>query len=77
MLDFKVRKEMECNEEEQRMMTIIRHEFYKKKMAAKVMMMMMKSAIPHKMRMTTLSQEVIRRLNKSDKNTTNERQQIS
>ena len=40
---------------------IIQHEFYEKPMSSKLMMME-RSAMPHRMKVTTLSQEVVRRL---------------
>ena len=60
MLDFKVWKEEETGENGEKK-TIIKHEFYEKPMASKLVMMN-KSALPHRMKVTTLSQEVVRRL---------------
>ena len=60
MLDFKVWKEEEKGEKDEKK-TIIKHEFYEKPMASKLVMMN-KSALPHRMKVTSLSQEVVRRL---------------
>ena len=59
MLDFRVWQERRENRDG-RMTTVIKHEFYEKPMASKVVMMR-RSALPQRMKITTLSQEVIRR----------------
>ena len=60
MLDFQVWQEERTNEEGEREI-IIQHEYYEKPMASKLMMME-RSAMPHRMKVATLSQEVVRRL---------------
>ena len=59
MLDFRVWKENKENEEGE-IEIIIHHEFYEKPMSSKLVMME-RSALPTRMKITTLTQEIIRR----------------
>ena len=66
MLDFKVWKEVNVTEEGNSQ-TIIKHEFYEKPVASKLVMMN-RSALPHRMKIQTLTQEVIRRQKNTARN---------
>ena len=74
MLDFKVWKEEETEERGEKK-TVIKYEFYEKAMASKLVMMN-KSALPHRMKVTTLSQEVIRRLKNTARSVGESRRQL-
>ena len=60
MLDFKVWKE-EYEEEGHGKKTVINHEFYEKSVASKLVVME-GSALPHRVKLTALTQEIIRRM---------------
>ena len=71
MLDFQVWKEM-VEKEDGEKETLIKYEFYEKPMASKLMIMD-RSALPHRIKVTTLSQEVVRRMKNTGRSVGEER----
>ena len=70
MLDFQVWKEEV--EQEDGTQTLLMHEFYEKKMTSKFVIME-SSALPKRMKITTLSQEVVRRMRNTSRGVSSQR----
>ena len=66
VLDFKIWQEKRKNEEGKNE-TVICHEYYENPMSSQLMMMM-RSAMPHRTKIVSLSQEVIRRQRNTSRN---------